>query len=162
MAYDPVVLAGGGCRADFTEDSLLKKWRPEYYNLRIMNDDRRIGNSHKVSPQPRSPECCMLTRLAARDLTGANGIDMEKVQVSLRASSTPVNQLPRTSSSPPRRSAPSAGCFSTTQARGSWTSLRSATGLRARCGRTARCVPLPFLPALKIHLANAHPSTRFA
>ncbi|KIK68935.1 hypothetical protein GYMLUDRAFT_34953 [Collybiopsis luxurians FD-317 M1] len=63
-AYGPVVLATGGYAADFTADSLLKKHRPEYYNLPTTNGDHCTGDGHKMAMS-----------------AGAKGIDMEKVQV---------------------------------------------------------------------------------
>ncbi|PSR84411.1 hypothetical protein PHLCEN_2v5448 [Hermanssonia centrifuga] len=63
-AYGPVVLATGGYAADFTEDSLLKKYRPEYYNLPTTNGDHCTGDGQKLA-------------LAI----GASAIDLEKVQV---------------------------------------------------------------------------------
>ncbi|KAH8827964.1 fumarate reductase [Flagelloscypha sp. PMI_526] len=63
-AYGPVILATGGYAADFTENSLLKKHRPEYYNLPTTNGDHCTGDGHKIA-------------LAI----GANAVDLEKVQV---------------------------------------------------------------------------------
>jgi len=63
-AYGPVILATGGYAADFTADSLLKKHRPEYYDLPTTNGDHCTGDGHKMA-------------MAA----GAKAIDMEKVQV---------------------------------------------------------------------------------
>ncbi|KAF5388765.1 hypothetical protein D9757_005635 [Collybiopsis confluens] len=63
-AYGPVVLATGGYAADFTADSLLKKHRPEYYDLPTTNGDHCTGDGHKMAM-----------------VAGAKGIDMEKVQV---------------------------------------------------------------------------------
>ncbi|KAI0076153.1 Flavocytochrome c [Panus rudis PR-1116 ss-1] len=63
-AYGPVILATGGYAADFTEDSLLKKYRPEYYNLPTTNGDHCTGDGHKLALQ-----------------IGASAIDLEKVQV---------------------------------------------------------------------------------
>lgn len=60
----PVVLATGGYAADFGEDSLLKKWRPETFDLSTTNGNHATGDGHK-----------MLMGI------GANGIDMDKVQV---------------------------------------------------------------------------------
>lgn len=60
----PVVLATGGYAADFTEDSLLKKWRPDVYDLASTNGTHATGDGHK-----------MLMKI------GANDIDMDKVQV---------------------------------------------------------------------------------
>lgn len=60
----PVILATGGYAADFTEDSLLKKHRPDTFNLSTTNGAHATGDGHK-----------MLMKI------GANGIDMDKVQV---------------------------------------------------------------------------------
>jgi succinate dehydrogenase/fumarate reductase flavoprotein subunit len=60
----PVILATGGYAADFTEDSLLKKHRPDTYDLSTTNGAHATGDGHK-----------MLMKI------GANGIDMDKVQV---------------------------------------------------------------------------------
>lgn len=62
--YGVVILATGGYAADFTADSLLKKYRPEYYELPTTNGDHCTGDGHKMA-------------MAA----GAKGIDLEKVQV---------------------------------------------------------------------------------
>lgn len=59
-----VVLATGGYAADFTENSLLKKWRPDTFNLSSTNGVHATGDGHK-----------MLMAI------GANDIDMDKVQV---------------------------------------------------------------------------------
>ena len=48
-AYGPVVLATGGYAADFTKDSLLKKYRPEYYELPTTNGDHCTGDGHKMA-----------------------------------------------------------------------------------------------------------------
>ena len=60
----PVILATGGYAADFTEDSLLKKHRPDTFDLSTTNGAHATGDGHK-----------MLMGV------GANGIDMDKVQV---------------------------------------------------------------------------------
>ncbi|OSS49746.1 hypothetical protein B5807_05949 [Epicoccum nigrum] len=60
----PVILATGGYAADFTEDSLLKKWRPDTFDLSTTNGAHATGDGHK-----------MLMKV------GAQGIDMDKVQV---------------------------------------------------------------------------------
>lgn len=59
-----VVLATGGYAADFGEDSLLKKWRPDTFDLSTTNGSHATGDGHK-----------MLMSI------GANDIDMDKVQV---------------------------------------------------------------------------------
>jgi len=60
----PVVLATGGYAADFTSDSLLKKYRPDIYNLPTTNGDYSTGDGHKM----------VLS-------IGGSAIDLEKVQV---------------------------------------------------------------------------------
>lgn len=60
----PVILATGGYAADFSETSLLKKWRPDTFDLSTTNGAHATGDGHK-----------MLMNI------GANGIDMESVQV---------------------------------------------------------------------------------
>ena len=60
----PVVLATGGYAADFGESSLLKKWRPDTFDLASTNGQHATGDGHK-----------MLMAI------GANDIDMDKVQV---------------------------------------------------------------------------------
>lgn len=60
----PVVLATGGYAADFTHDSLLKKHRPDTFDLSTTNGNHATGDGHK-----------MLMKI------GANDIDMDKVQV---------------------------------------------------------------------------------
>ncbi|KAG0702971.1 Flavocytochrome c [Suillus ampliporus] len=65
IAYGPVVLATGGYAADFTgSDSLLKKNRPEYYDLPTTNGDHCTGDGQKIAMA-----------------IGASAIDLEKVQV---------------------------------------------------------------------------------
>ncbi|KXG52136.1 Flavocytochrome c [Penicillium griseofulvum] len=59
-----VVLATGGYAADFSETSLLKKHRPDTFNLSSTNGTHATGDGQK-----------MLMAI------GANGIDMDKVQV---------------------------------------------------------------------------------
>jgi flavocytochrome c len=59
-----VVLATGGYAADFSEDSLLKKHRPDTFDLASTNGTHATGDGHK-----------MLMKI------GANDIDMDKVQV---------------------------------------------------------------------------------
>ena len=59
-----VVLATGGYAADFSETSLLKKHRPDTFDLASTNGTHATGDGHK-----------MLMAI------GANDIDMDKVQV---------------------------------------------------------------------------------
>jgi flavocytochrome c len=63
-ANGPVVLATGGYAADFSDSSLLKKHRPDTFDLATTNGAHATGDGHK-----------MLMAI------GANGIDMDKVQV---------------------------------------------------------------------------------
>ncbi|KAG6812550.1 hypothetical protein H0H92_002319 [Tricholoma furcatifolium] len=63
-AYGPVILATGGYAADFTEDSLLRKHRPELWDLPTTNGDHCTGDGQKLAMA-----------------IGAHGIDLEKVQV---------------------------------------------------------------------------------
>ncbi|KAI9757997.1 MAG: hypothetical protein M4579_003233 [Chaenotheca gracillima] len=60
----PVILATGGYAADFTETSLLKKHKPEVYDLPSTNGQHATGDGQK-----------MIMAI------GGNGIDMDKVQV---------------------------------------------------------------------------------
>ncbi|KAG8746330.1 hypothetical protein FRC10_005319 [Ceratobasidium sp. 414] len=62
--YGPVILATGGYAADFTEDSLLKKYRPELWDLPTTNGDHCTGDGQKLAMA-----------------IGAKAIDLEKVQV---------------------------------------------------------------------------------
>ncbi|KAA1476810.1 Flavocytochrome c [Dentipellis sp. KUC8613] len=63
-ATGPVILATGGYAADFSADSLLKKYRPEYYNLPTTNGDHCTGDGQKLALS-----------------IGGSAIDLEKVQV---------------------------------------------------------------------------------
>lgn len=60
----PVVLATGGYAADFTESSLLKKFRPDTYDLSTTNGSHATGDGQKIVMS-----------------IGGNGIDLDKVQV---------------------------------------------------------------------------------
>jgi succinate dehydrogenase/fumarate reductase flavoprotein subunit len=60
----PVVIATGGYAADFTENSLLKKYRPDVYGLATTNGTHATGDGQKMVIE-----------------IGGNGIDMDKVQV---------------------------------------------------------------------------------
>lgn len=60
----PVVIATGGYAADFGEDSLLRKYRPDTVDLSSTNGQHATGDGQK-----------MLMSI------GANGIDLDKVQV---------------------------------------------------------------------------------
>ena len=60
----PVVLATGGYAADFSDSSLLKKWRPDTFGLATTNGAHATGDGQKMVMA-----------------IGGNGIDMDKVQV---------------------------------------------------------------------------------
>jgi len=60
----PVILATGGYAADFTETSLLRKWRPDTFDLASTNGVHATGDGQKMVMA-----------------IGGNGIDMDKVQV---------------------------------------------------------------------------------
>ncbi|RKP09847.1 fumarate reductase, partial [Thamnocephalis sphaerospora] len=64
QAHGSVILATGGYAADFTENSLLKKHRPDIYDLPTTNGDWSTGDGQKM----------------AMDI-GAKGLHLEKVQV---------------------------------------------------------------------------------
>ena len=64
VAEGPVILATGGYAADFTESSLLKKYRPEVYDLPSTNGSHATGDGLKMVMA-----------------IGGNAIDMDKVQV---------------------------------------------------------------------------------
>ncbi|PPQ98381.1 hypothetical protein CVT24_004060 [Panaeolus cyanescens] len=63
-AYGAVVLATGGYAADFTENSLLKKHRPEFWDLPTTNGEHCTGDGQKLAMS-----------------IGASAVDLEKVQV---------------------------------------------------------------------------------
>lgn len=63
-AYGVVILGTGGYAADFTETSLLKKYRPELINLATTNGDHCTGDGIKMALE-----------------IGANTIHMDRVQV---------------------------------------------------------------------------------
>ncbi|RIB06232.1 hypothetical protein C2G38_2116595 [Gigaspora rosea] len=46
--YGLVILATGGYAVDFTEDPLLKKYRPDIYNLPTTNSEHSTGDGHKM------------------------------------------------------------------------------------------------------------------
>ncbi|KAI1251728.1 hypothetical protein MGN70_006296 [Eutypa lata] len=60
----PVVLATGGYAADFSDSSLLKKYRPDTYGLATTNGAHATGDGQKMVVS-----------------IGGNAIDMDKVQV---------------------------------------------------------------------------------
>ncbi|KAJ3120260.1 hypothetical protein HK098_004758 [Nowakowskiella sp. JEL0407] len=62
--HGPVIIATGGYAADFSSTSLLKKYRPDIYDLPTTNGDHCTGDGIKMSTA-----------------IGANSIHMEKVQV---------------------------------------------------------------------------------
>jgi len=62
--YGPVVIATGGYAADFAENGLIKKHRPDIYHLPTTNGDWSTGDGLKMATS-----------------IGGNAIDLEKVQV---------------------------------------------------------------------------------
>ncbi|PUU78617.1 FAD binding domain-domain-containing protein [Tuber borchii] len=60
----PVILATGGYAADFTDSSLLKKYRSDVYGLATTNGTHATGDGQKMVME-----------------IGGNGIDLDKVQV---------------------------------------------------------------------------------
>ena len=60
----PVIMATGGYAADFTEDSFIKKYRPETYHLSTTNGSHATGDGQKMVMA-----------------IGGNGIDLDKIQV---------------------------------------------------------------------------------
>lgn len=60
----PVILATGGYAADFTEDSFIKKYRPDTYHLSTTNGSHATGDGQKMVMA-----------------IGGNGIDLDKIQV---------------------------------------------------------------------------------
>jgi succinate dehydrogenase/fumarate reductase flavoprotein subunit len=61
--YGPVIIATGGYAADFTDTSLLKKYRPELWDLPTTNGDYSTGDGIKMV-----------------SAIGGNAVDLEKVQ----------------------------------------------------------------------------------
>lgn len=62
--YGVVILATGGYAADFSEDGLLKKYRPDVLNLPTTNGDHSTGDGIKMV-----------------SAIGGNSVDLEKVQI---------------------------------------------------------------------------------
>jgi flavocytochrome c len=62
--HGPVIIATGGYAADFTSDSILKKYRPDIYDLPTTNGDYSTGDGLKMGLS-----------------IGAAACDLEKVQV---------------------------------------------------------------------------------
>ncbi|KAK9766609.1 Osmotic growth protein [Basidiobolus ranarum] len=62
--YGPVILATGGYAADFTPNSLIKKYRPEFIDLPTTNGEYSTGDGHKMVME-----------------IGGNTVDLEKIQV---------------------------------------------------------------------------------
>lgn len=62
--YGPVVLCTGGYAADFSTDSLIKKYRPEIYNLPTTNGEWSTGDGIKMTLN-----------------VGGNSVNLEKIQV---------------------------------------------------------------------------------
>ncbi|GAA6036498.1 hypothetical protein JCM8097_003535 [Rhodosporidiobolus ruineniae] len=64
QAHGPVILSTGGYAADFAQDGLLAKYRPELLPLPTTNGEHSTGEGHKMALQ-----------------IGASAVDLEKVQV---------------------------------------------------------------------------------
>ena len=62
--FGVVIIATGGYAADFTSDSLLKKHRPELWDLPTTNGDHSTGDGIKMAVA-----------------VGSNSVDLDKVQV---------------------------------------------------------------------------------
>lgn len=62
--YGPVIMATGGYAADFTKNSLLRKYRPDIFNLPSTNGSHATGDGQKIMMKNE-----------------ATGIDLDKVQV---------------------------------------------------------------------------------
>ncbi|KAK6204506.1 osmotic growth protein [Scheffersomyces amazonensis] len=62
--YGPVIMATGGYAADFTKNSLLKKYRPDILNLPSTNGNHATGDGQKIIMKNKGV-----------------GIDLDKVQV---------------------------------------------------------------------------------
>lgn len=77
--HGAVILATGGYAADFTPDSLLKKHRPEYYDLVSGLEKRSVVSAHE-KPTTNGDHCTGDGHKMAMSI-GAKGIDLEKVQV---------------------------------------------------------------------------------
>lgn len=60
----PVIMATGGYAADFTKNSLLRKYRPDIFNLPSTNGSHATGDGQKIMMKNK-----------------ATGIDLDKVQV---------------------------------------------------------------------------------
>ncbi|KAK9720614.1 Osmotic growth protein [Basidiobolus ranarum] len=93
IEYGPVILATGGFAADFTDNSLIKKYRPEWVDLPTSNGDFSTGDGHKMAMSiggsmihmdkiqvhptglidPKDPEA-KVKFLAAEALRGVGGI----------------------------------------------------------------------------------------
>lgn len=77
--HGAVILATGGYAADFTADSLLKKHRPEYYDLVSWSEIVRFTTAY-AQPTTNGDHCTGDGHKMAMSI-GAKGIDLEKVQV---------------------------------------------------------------------------------
>jgi flavocytochrome c len=64
VEYGPVIIATGGYAADFAENGLIKKHRPDIFHLPTTNGDWSTGDGLKMATA-----------------IGGNAIDLEKVQV---------------------------------------------------------------------------------
>merc|ERR1712225_97254 len=70
----PVVLATGGYAADFTETSLLKKWRPDTFDLAVSYSSEIKDRGHVETMIGKYPELAIVQDADRLDAIGAVGI----------------------------------------------------------------------------------------
>lgn len=113
IAHGPVILATGGYAADFAKDGLLAKYRPELLDLPTTNGDHCQGDGQKMAMA-----------------IGANGIDLEKVQVHPTGLVDPNEPDAKVKFLAAELSAALAACSSTRRATASLTNSVTATTVR--------------------------------
>lgn len=107
-AYGPVILATGGYAGDFEkEGSLLKKYRPDIFDLPTTNGDHCTGDGHKmVRPLSARSRTCLAhpcSIVPSRAWPLELGVSTSRRSRSTRpVLSTPRTLDPRSSSLPPR------------------------------------------------------------